>query len=752
MYRRTRVGIVGFGISALVALLVAAALLAQVPTSAPQQPTFKTGVNYVRLDAYPTLDGRPVPDLTKDDFEIYEDGVLQELDGFEHIVVRARAAAEERVEPRNVREANQMAADARNRLFVLFLDTYHVTDPTSTHNGVLRMPGPTTARAPLDARPTAPLDIERALIHFLDRAVGPADLFAALTPEMDVADLSFTRRPDNFEEFVRTSWARRFSWDNLDPEEERWWICYPPDDPCHCWDGILQQMVARRREQLTLKGLRRLVDRLGELREERKAVLLVSEGWSVFRPNQQLGRPVARVSDPPACTCPVVIPRGKDIYMDPQGKLTAGTDPRTYMTVDWQQCESARATMAHVDDAPLYRDLMDAANRTNTTFYPVDPRGLAVWDTPMNYKDVPQTPKALQTLPPDQAPLADAATLRQHLEALRSLATATDGTMTETNDLNAGLKKIADDLSDYYLLAYSSTNAKADGRFRKITVRVKRPGVVVRARRGYLVATEAELAARKAAAAALDPEMAARNKALASLGTIRADRPLHVAAGVAWQTTTGGGPAQPLIWVAGNLDVSATREAGWSSGTDAAISLISAAGRSVLDQHATLSSAGRGFLVYLRAPSPAGEYLVRVKASGKEGTGAEASEQVRVRVAGGSPATSSMLGEPILFRRGPFTSPTFQPTADLQFRRAELLRVDVPLVSDAATVSARVLDRRGEALPIPVTIGRREEAGVRLATAELGLAPLAPGDYLIEVSTRQGDRQEKRLVAIRIVP
>ena len=68
------------------------------------------------------------------------------------------------------------------------------------------------------------------------------------------------------------------------------------------------------------------------------------------------------------------------------------------------------------------------------------------------------------------------------------------------NDLDIGLKRIANDLSSYYLLGYYSSNAKLDGKFHTIKVRVKRPGVDVRARKGYRSATEEEVAAARTAA------------------------------------------------------------------------------------------------------------------------------------------------------------------------------------------------------------------------------------------------------------
>ena len=164
-----------------------------------------------------------------------------------------------------------------------------------------------------------------------------------------------------------------------------------------------------------------------------------------------------------------------------------------------------------------FRDLTDEANRGNASFYTVDPRGLAVFDSPLG-------PKA----PP---PLAvDARNLRSRMESLRGLAGSTDGiAVLDSNDLDKGMKRISDDLTLYYLLGYISTNGKLDGRFHSIKVRVKRPGVDVRARKGYRAATAAEVSAAKAAAAAPAGEgTATLQAAMASLARIRTDSRLNL--------------------------------------------------------------------------------------------------------------------------------------------------------------------------------------------------------------------------------
>src|SRR6185295_6135353 len=69
---------------------------------------------------------------------------------------------------------------------------------------------------------------------------------------------------------------------------------------------------------------------------------------------------------------------------------------------------------------------------------------------------------------------------------LSALAKDTGGVAFDnTNNLRQGFNRIESDLRNYYLIGYSPTNEKFDGRFRTIDVKVSRPGVTVAARRGY---------------------------------------------------------------------------------------------------------------------------------------------------------------------------------------------------------------------------------------------------------------------------
>ena len=61
--------------------------------------------------------------------------------------------------------------------------------------------------------------------------------------------------------------------------------------------------------------------------------------------------------------------------------------------------------------------------------------------------------------------------------ACATLAAETDGTVVLNTNIERALPRLLTDVGAYYLLGYISTNQKLDGRYRRLTVRVKRPGV-----------------------------------------------------------------------------------------------------------------------------------------------------------------------------------------------------------------------------------------------------------------------------------
>src|SRR4051812_13101142 len=118
-----RLRLVRGGAAAVLAIAAAVAAL----TARPQdpQPTFKTEANYIRVDVYPTLNGVAVTDLRREDFEVYDENVLQTVDTFEHVTIRTAAPQEVRREPNTVAESREMLDNGRARVFVVFLDTGH---------------------------------------------------------------------------------------------------------------------------------------------------------------------------------------------------------------------------------------------------------------------------------------------------------------------------------------------------------------------------------------------------------------------------------------------------------------------------------------------------------------------------------------------------------------------------------------------------------------------------------------------------
>jgi len=306
----------------------------------------------------------------------------------------------------------------------------------------------------------------------------------------------------------------------------------------------------------------------------------------------------------------------------------------------------------------------------------------------------------------------------------------------------------------HYLLGYYSTNSKTDGKFRTITVRVRRQGAQVLARPGYYALSDAEIAARARADAPLDPEVARLNKLLSTLGTERPDVPLRIAAGCCFESSASDGAPGLALWVTAELDAATARTMEWSGGADAEVTMTPAdSTRPLAVQHSSIEPAVPRFNVRFRdLHLLPGDYRVKVQLSRRSGdTGGEIA-QVRVRVPDVSATGANVLGEPMLFRRGPYTGREFHPTADKRFRRTEGIRVDVPVAGPVDLLNAQLLDRHGKPLRLELTAGQREDGGQRFATTEIALASFAPGDFLVEVTVRRGHQTEKAVTAFRVVP
>ena len=129
-----------------------------------------------------------------------------------------------------------------------------------------------------------------------------------------------------------------------------------------------------------------------------------------------------------------------------------------------------------------YRDAVGAATRANVAIYAIDPRGLATGVSDAIEVDAFPEDRALGI---GLGSLQSESRLAQ--QSLRNLSEETGGfAAVNRNDFQDVFGRIVEENSGYYVLGYYPTNDKRDGKYRKIRVQVKRPGLEVRARRGYL--------------------------------------------------------------------------------------------------------------------------------------------------------------------------------------------------------------------------------------------------------------------------
>jgi VWFA-related protein len=679
-------GIVSVALAAAVAGPITQRALAQEPKPAPPppaaqqpppptQPTFRTGINFVRVDVIVSdKAGNPVEDLKQTDFEVLEDGKPQKVETFRLVKVDSAAPVETQRSIRTRDDEEAAAANEDARIFVFFLDDYHV-----------RLGNSMAARKPMS--------------DFIQNNVGPRDLLAVMYPLTPIDGVTLTRDHQSIIRTLERFEGRKFNYEPRNSIEERYAL-YPAET------------VERIRRQVTLSALEGLSVKLGALREGRKAIVLVSEGFTSVLP-PQLRDPVASMPG-----------MGNPNRRNP----SAGAGNMNEDRADF---------LGQVDIQQEMRDVFNAANRSNTAIYAVDPRGLATGEFDIN-ENVGLT--------------RSGDSLRQTQDTLRVLADETDGrAIVNRNDLAKAMKQIVTDSSAYYLIGYNSTQAPQDGKFHEIKVRVKRPGAQVRSRKGYWALTVAE--ATTAAAPAKPGPPPAVNRALA--GITEAARGRLVRTWIGTAPGENGKTRLTFVWEPVPAPPGVRRDVA------TAVSLIAAApdgetyfrGRvpEVNGPAGSTASPSVSFDV------PPGKLQLRMAISGAEN--ATLDNDDRELTIPDLTGPDVMLPTPRVHvaRSGReyqtiSKDPAAMPTASREFRRTDRLIVRAMALAPSGatlTVTSRLLNKQGQKMvDLPVTAAA---AAGEPYVVDLPLASLPPGEYLLELSAAaEGHAAKAELIAFRV--
>jgi VWFA-related protein len=417
----------------------------------PRPPVFRAGAHYVRVDAYPvSKEGRILEGLTKNDFEVFEDGKPQAIESSEFITFDTWTPDAERRDPPSKEAGFELAADPTYRVFGIVID-----------RAAFDMVGWNVMHRPLE--------------DFLERNLGPHDLFGLVSTKSDWQDFVLGQKT--------TAVVREL-------EKREWWTTKDDydDDEWALVSCGLESLIPRSRADRTYTLLEGLVQLFGAIREERKSIVFVADGLP------DAGAASHAMASGGGGETPKIGVTGGRVGPMPRGDVVGGAPPNF--------CNEERQRLVALDFGERYRDLLKLARQSNVAFYPISPRGLQGIDfTPQGNAD-------LQGFRRNMA----------RLDLLRSLASETDGlAIVNVNDMRKGLSRIADDLQSYYVLGYYTTNTRWDGQLRSIKVRLKPKGATIRARRQYRAPTAEEIAAISRSVSAPAPAPAPKVSAAPAL-------------------------------------------------------------------------------------------------------------------------------------------------------------------------------------------------------------------------------------------
>jgi VWFA-related protein len=647
------------------------------PERDPAQQPIRTGINFVRVDVIVTdSKGNPVLDLTQEDFQVAEDGKPQTIQTFS--VVKIDEATQFETQPSAIRskaDEEREAARPDVRLFIILFDDYHV-------------------------RRGNDMAVRKPLIDFVQNQLSPADMVAVMYPLTPVDDINFSRDRNGLISAIERFEGRKHNYQPRNMFEEQYSM-YPA------------VTVERIRNQVTMSALKAASVRLGGLREGRKSIIFVSEGFTALLP--------ASMADPIASMPGVGNPNRGNANAPPPS--------------------DRQAFQASTDLLGEMQEVFRIVNRQNTSIYAVDPRGLAVFAYDINQA------VGLE---------ADREALRASLDTLHVLANNTDGrAIVNRNDLAVGMKQIIRDSSAYYLLGYTSTAAPTDGKFHAIKVNLKRRGLEVRARKGYWALSAEDVARVNAVATTPEAPKAVTDALTAIVEPVRG-RPARFWVGTG--RGESGSTRVTFVWEPVTRAPGAQSEKAASRVT---LTALAPDGRPVFrgripDAPSTaVPTTGKaevpGGSVSFEAPP--GPLQLRISVEDARGDVLDsAGKELSVP---DFTAVKVSLGTPRFYRARTVrdlqtlkTNAEAVPTVDREFSRTERVLVRVDAYAPGAvppSVTARLLNRAGTPMAdVPVQVSGTT------ASIELTLANLAAAEYLLELTAKSEAGSVQELVAFKV--
>jgi VWFA-related protein len=433
----------------MLAALPLLALAARVPgQDAP--PSFGKEVEVVTVDAVVTdKNGNPVPGLTREDFTVLDEGVPQTLVNFEVVEAGEQTgSSSDALPPPRPRIATNQAPKHPGRTFVIVFDNINMS----------------------------PLNAQRAkasVVAFLDKGTRDGDrVMLAATAG---GAWWTTTMPEGREDLIALL-------KGLDGRRV----------PTSAFDRMADFEAMRIYQYSDSKLARRVLERF-----EQYGVKSRVEDERA-RETNDLGTPGRidlMVDNKAAETYLAARTRNRFSYSSIERvmkPLAATRDRKAVLLVS--------EGFVYDPQEDGFRKVLEAARHANAALYFVDTRGLT--DLPGYYSAAFGQPIAEKNM------LSALTDMSQEAEGAESLARDTGGfSVSHTNDLESGIVRIASESRRYYLLGYSPGNIPRDGRFRKLQVKVRRPGVVVRARRGYYAPADPAAAKAEPVKESTDPQI-----------------------------------------------------------------------------------------------------------------------------------------------------------------------------------------------------------------------------------------------------